>query len=185
VYLKSWALFRATFRDPARAFVLPFSKRTIFHPVALDGPVEVPGEYWTMLPTVCRLLAQGALPSWAGGELQVRFMVTKTEMGERYIYHHICKLYVDGKYLGTSPVVQQAEAWTTLFSKKVRAGKHEVQVVHGFVKDGGWDGEQPEQPRVFQVVVEPGHTTPIQYSFEVGWFTDQYRYEQPWRGLPR
>jgi TolB-like protein len=119
------------------------------------------------------------------GEVQVRFMITKTEMGERHVYRHLCKLYVDGKYLGTSPVIEEAEQWATLFAKKLRAGKHEVQVVHGFVKEGEWDGEMPEQPRVFQVVVEPGQTAAVQYSFEVGWFKDRYLYEHPWRGLPR
>jgi FkbM family methyltransferase len=73
VYLKSWALFRESFHDPAKALRLPFSERITFHPLASAAPVEVPGEYWTMLPTVCRLLAQGALPAWSGGELQVRF----------------------------------------------------------------------------------------------------------------
>lgn len=119
------------------------------------------------------------------GDLQVRFMITKTEMGERYIYRHLCKLYVDGKYLGASPEVEGAERWTTLFAKKLRAGKHEIQVVHGFVKKGEWDGEMPDQPKVFQVVIEPGQTATVQYSFEVGWFSDKYRYEHPWRGLPR
>jgi len=119
------------------------------------------------------------------GELQVRFMITKTEMGERHVYRHLCKLYVDGKYVGSSPVIEETEQWATLFARKLRAGKHEIQVVHGFVKQGEWDGEMPEQPRVFQVVVEPGQTTAIQYSFEVGWFKDQYFYEHPWRGLPR
>ena len=119
------------------------------------------------------------------GEVQVRFMITKTEMGERYIYRHLCKLYVDGKYLGTGPVVEKPEQWTTLFAKKLRAGKHEVEVVHGFVKKGEWDGEMPKQPKVFQVVVEPGQSTTVQYSFEVGWFEDRYLYEHPWRGLPR
>ncbi|MBM3279749.1 MAG: DUF4159 domain-containing protein [Candidatus Handelsmanbacteria bacterium] len=55
----------------------------------------------------------------------------------RHLYHQICKLYVDGKYLGTSPVVQQAKAWTTLIDKKLPAGLHEVQVLHGFVKQAG------------------------------------------------
>jgi TolB-like protein len=119
------------------------------------------------------------------GQLQVRFMITKTEMGERYVYHQLCKLYVDGKYLGTSRVVEKPEQWTTVFDKKLRAGKHEVEVVHGFVKRGAWDGELPEQPKVFRVVVEPGQVAALQYSFEVGWFDDRYLYEHPWRGLPR
>lgn len=119
------------------------------------------------------------------GELQVHFMITKTEMGERYIYRHLCKLHVDGKYLGTSPVLEGTEQWATSFAKKLRAGKHEVLVVHGFVKKGDWDGEMPGQPKVFQVVIEPGQTATVQYSFEVGWFNDRYLYEHPWRGLPR
>lgn len=119
------------------------------------------------------------------GELQVRFMITKAEMGERHVYRQLCKLYVDGKYLGLSPEVEGAERWVTLFGRKLRAGKHEVRIVHGYVKNGEWDGEMPAQPEPFEVAVEPGGSATVQYSFEVGWFNDRYHYQHPWRGLPR
>jgi FkbM family methyltransferase len=73
VYLKSYAMFRAGFLDPAKALALPFAERMTFHSRTGGAPLEVPGEYWTMLPTVCRLLDQGAAPSWVDGDLQVRF----------------------------------------------------------------------------------------------------------------
>jgi TolB-like protein len=111
------------------------------------------------------------------GTLQIRFGTTKAEMGERPVFYHLCKLYVDGRYLGLSPVVRKLDEEVTLFSKNIRAGKHQVQVVHGFVKDGEWDGEMPEQPKEFQVVIEPGVTTRLKYRFEVGWFSDKYLYE--------
>ncbi|MSR82816.1 MAG: hypothetical protein EXS58_07805 [Candidatus Latescibacteria bacterium] len=110
------------------------------------------------------------------GELRVQFMIQKSEMGERPVYRQLCKLYVDGKYLGTSQAVGRGEQWSSLFQKRVKAGKHEVQLVHGFVRDGAWDGEIPQQPRIFQVVVEPGQTATLEYCFEVGWFEDRYRY---------
>lgn len=113
------------------------------------------------------------------GTLQVGFMIAEAEMGERPVYHHICKLYVDGRYLGTSPCVQKTGEWVTLFSRNLKAGKHQVEVVHGFVRKGEWDGEMPLQPRAFQVAVEPGATTAIRYRYEVGWFKEQYRYERP------
>jgi len=116
------------------------------------------------------------------GFLRIQFMVTRAEMTEKPVYLQICKLFVDGKEMGISPVVQKAEEWISLFSEELGAGSHDVEVMHGFVKDGKWDGEFSKQPRVFRVTIEPGETTTIQYSFGVGWFTDDYYYEPPWRG---
>ena len=112
-------------------------------------------------------------------------MITRAEMTERLVYRHISKLFVDGKARGLSPVVQKAEEWVTLFSEELRAGKHDVEVLHGFVKEKNWDGELPKQPRVFPVTIEPGSTTTLQYSFGVGWFRDAYYYKPPWRGAPK
>ena len=119
------------------------------------------------------------------GILQVGFLIAKSEMGERPVYHHICKLNVDGRYLGTSSCVHKTGEWATLFTRRLQAGKHQVEVVHGYVKQGEWDGELPLQPRLFQVIIEPGATTTIRYGYEVGWFKDQYTYEHPWREIPR
>lgn len=73
LYLRSYRLFRETFRDSAKALALPISDRVRFHPRSGAAAVEVPGACWTMLPTVCRLLASGAVPSWEDGILKVRF----------------------------------------------------------------------------------------------------------------
>ena len=111
------------------------------------------------------------------GTLKVAFRTVKSEMGERPVYHHICKLYVDGDFMGLSPVVDRPGRWTTLFDKRIRAGAHRVEIVHGYVRDVGWDGQMDEQPRRFAAVVEPGSVTTIKYTYEVGWFNDQYVYE--------
>ena len=119
------------------------------------------------------------------GDLEIRFTITKTEMGERPVYYHLCKVYVDGNYMGTTPVVERAEEWHTLFAREVKAGKRNVELVHGYVRDGKWDGEMPKQPQVFQVDIESNSIATIQYSYEVGWFADQFLYQHPWRGVPR
>ena len=119
------------------------------------------------------------------GFLRVRFMMTRAEMTERPVYHHICRLFVNGKGRGLSPVVRKAEEWVTLFSQELRAGKHDVEVIHGFVKEKNWDGEFAKQPKIFPVTIEPGETTTLQYSFGVGWFRDAYYYNHPWRGAPK
>ena len=119
------------------------------------------------------------------GYLRVRFMMTRAEMTERPVYHHICRLFVNGKGRGPSPVVQKAEEWVTLFSQELRAGKHDVEVIHGFVKEKNWDGEFAKQPKIFTVTIEPGETSTLQYSFGVGWFRDAYYYKHPWRGAPK
>lgn len=79
LYLKSFRLFRETLGDSAKALALPFAARMSFHPRSGAAAVEVPGACWTMLPTVCRLLASGAVPSWEDGMLKVR-------LGERVFY---------------------------------------------------------------------------------------------------
>jgi len=111
------------------------------------------------------------------GTLRVLVRIVKSEMGERPLYHHICKLFVDGDFTGLSPIITDADEWTQVFEKKVRTGPHRLEIVHGFVRDEGWDGQMPEQPRRFVPVVEPGAVTTVKYSFEVGWFSDQYVYE--------
>jgi len=132
-----------------------------------------------------RLIEREIAVEGSTGFLQIRFVITKTEMGERPVYHHICKVYVDGKFVGLGKPVLGAEQWTTLFADELAAGKHIVDVVHGYVRDNKWDGEMPEQPRVFHINIEPGAEVSIQYSFEVGWFGDRYIYRHPWRGIPR
>jgi hypothetical protein len=111
------------------------------------------------------------------GTLRVLARIVKSEMGERPLYHHVCKLFVDGEFSGLSPIITAADEWTQLFERKIRTGPHRLEIVHGFVRDGGWDGQMPQQPRRFVPVVEPGAVTTVKYSFEVGWFSDQYVYE--------
>ena len=114
------------------------------------------------------------------GTLHVRFKTVKTEMGERPVYFHLCKLYVDGRYIGMSPVVERVGEELGLFTRKLRTGHHQVRIVHGFAKEGEWDGEMPQQPEAFHVEIESGGTVTVRYAFEVGWFEDRYVYGRPW-----
>ena len=120
------------------------------------------------------------------GFLRVRFMIARAEMTERPVYYQIGKLFIDGKEMEMSPVVQEVDKWMTLFSGELSPGRHDVQVIHGFVdQEGGWDGELPKQPKIFRVMIEPGSTTTIQYSYGIGWFNEAYYYEPPWKGRPK
>lgn len=114
------------------------------------------------------------------GTLEVRFKTVKKEMGERPVYFHLCKLYVDGQYMGMSPVVEKVGEEVSLFARNLRTGNHQVRIVHGYVKAGEWDGEMPVQPRPFQVEIESGGAVTVRYAFEVGWFEDRYVYRQTW-----
>ena len=118
------------------------------------------------------------------GSLQVIFRMTKSEMGERPLYHHICKLYVDGNYVGLSAVVEQQSKWVALFESALSAGHHHIEILHGYVRGGGWDGRMPLQPKAFDIDIEPESTSTIKYSFEVGWFDEKYVLEPTWDGAP-
>lgn len=105
VYLKSLPLFRGTFRDPAKALALPFAERMTFHPRRGPAAVAVPGGCWTMLPTVCRLLAQDAVPWWEDGMLKVRFgkFVFHAPPLDKSIGQTLKEVFLDDVYgLGTS-----------------------------------------------------------------------------------
>ena len=115
------------------------------------------------------------------GFLRIRFMIARAEMTERPVYHQICRHSSTARG-GLSPVVQRTDEWITLFSQELRAGKHDVEVIHGFVKEKNWDGELAKQPEIFPVTIKQGATTTLQYSFGVGWFRDAYYYKPPWRG---
>lgn len=110
------------------------------------------------------------------GTIVIHFRFTKSEMGERPAYHHICKLYVDNQYMGMSLVVSALDEEVKLFAKTLKAGPRQVRIVHGYVKDGAWDGEMPVQPVKFHIGVEPDGATTIRYAFETGWFEDKYIY---------
>ena len=118
------------------------------------------------------------------GSLEVQFRMTKAEMGERPSYFHLCKLYVDGKYMDTSPLVNRLDHWVTLFSRSLRSGTHRVQLVHGFADGRQWDGPMPLQPNSFDIRIEQGATTTVRYTFEVGWFKDSYHYDSTWERAP-
>jgi hypothetical protein len=111
------------------------------------------------------------------GTVKIVFQATRSEMGERPSFHHICKLYVDGKFVGLSRPVISVGKWETLFSRSLRGGRHRVEVVHGFVRGQEWDGQMPVQPRAFDIDIEAEGVTTVQYGYEVGWFEDKYVYE--------
>ena len=118
------------------------------------------------------------------GRLEVLFRMIKAEMGERPSYFHLCKLYVDGKYMDTSPLVNENGRWVTLFARSLSSGAHRVQVIHGFAAGRNWDGRMPLQPDSFDILIEPGATATVRYTFEVGWFKDRYLYDSTWERAP-
>jgi TolB-like protein len=118
------------------------------------------------------------------GRLEVLFRMTRAEMGERPSYFHLCKLYVDGKYMDTGPLVDELGRWVTLFSHSLRSGAHRVQVVHGFASGHEWDGRMPLQPDSFDIRIEPDATATVRYTLKVGWFKDRYLYDSTWERDP-
>ncbi|MBT4097943.1 MAG: hypothetical protein HOM68_01915 [Gemmatimonadetes bacterium] len=126
---------------------------------------------------VARFESETPEESTGTGTVKIVFQATRSEMGERPSFHHICKLYVDGKFIGLSRPVTSVGKWETLFSRSLRGGRHRVEVVHGFVRGQEWDGQMPVQPRAFDIDIEPEGVTTLQYEYEVGWFEDKYVYE--------
>ena len=118
------------------------------------------------------------------GSLEILFRMTKAKMGERPSYFHLCKLYIDGKYMDAGPLVDELGRWETLFSRNLRSGVHRVQVLHGFASGQDWDGRMPLQPDSFEIRIEPGATATLRYTFEVGWFEDRYLYDSTWERAP-
>ena len=119
-------------------------------------------------------------PPGQTGTLEINVQVDATPMTERRIFHHLCRVYVDGTLMGESPVVKREDGRVTIFSQALRAGPHKVEVVHGYVgkKDQRWAGKLDRQPKIFQVTIEPNAAATISYTYHVGWFSDQYEYTE-------
>jgi hypothetical protein len=148
---------------------------------------SVKGEEGTVISMIDQL-GRSLLESFLGkaaelkgqtGTLVINFRISVTPMTERRILPHICKLYVDGKFMGESPVVRSKDGWKTIFSQELRAGPHKIEIVHGYVskEENKWAGKLDKQPEIFQVSIEPNSTATIQYEYEVGWFKDNYEYK--------
>ncbi len=73
LYLGSYDMFVTAFDNPSASLLLPFRDRVEFRPRGGGAPIAVPGACWTMLPTLCRLLGSGMVPSWEGAAIKVRY----------------------------------------------------------------------------------------------------------------
>lgn len=73
LYYKSFGLFWRELNNYQAALWLPFAKEGVFYPRNLPQPIFLPRGHWSMLPTVCRLLEMGAVPSWVDGKLKITF----------------------------------------------------------------------------------------------------------------
>ena len=115
------------------------------------------------------------------GNLEVRFQLTRSAMTERPVYFHICKLYVDGEFKQETSVVA-LDQWVKLYSGPLRAGEHELEVLHGYAvkKEGEWVWKDRfrAQPRKFDIAISRAATTEIRYAYKVGMFKDEYEYRE-------
>jgi len=119
----------------------------------------------------------------AMGKLEVQFRITFTAMTERKKHFHICKLFVDGKYIETSKPVKKLGTWLKLFSTQIQAGEHDIEIVHGSVRkvkkdDSWWLKRFYTQPKKWHVRINLKTPTIIKYEFHVGWAKDEFRYPQ-------
>lgn len=99
MYARSRKLFREELQNPAGAWRLPLSSEVRFR--ARSGrEVIVPGRYWTMLPTVCRLLKDGAVPAWEGAMLKVSYggLVLFAPPLDKSIGWTLREIFVDDAY---------------------------------------------------------------------------------------
>ncbi|MEC9378917.1 MAG: hypothetical protein VX528_08130 [Candidatus Latescibacterota bacterium] len=178
VVIGSFLRFGEIFRRDARMIDAQTGEVTVAESV-LGGEEEV----MTLVDELGGKLVEqfeSATPeeSTGTGTIKIVFQATRAQMGERPAYHHICKLYVDGKSIGLSQAVTSTDRWKTLFTRSLRGGKHRVEVVHGYVRGEEWDGQMPLQPKAFEIDIEPDGVTTVQYGFEVGWFEDKYIYDE-------
>ncbi len=73
LYYRSRPLFSEALANPGRAFWFPFLGAGVFRARSDGRALTVPREYWTMLPTACRLLLLGANSAWRGQELHIEY----------------------------------------------------------------------------------------------------------------
>ncbi|MBM3242656.1 hypothetical protein FJZ31_40870 [Candidatus Poribacteria bacterium] len=111
------------------------------------------------------------------GLLEVEFRLTRAPMTERAVHYHVCKLFVDGKFIKISSPVKKLDEWITLFSEPLQVGEHDIDILHGYVtQEGDWKDKFHKQPRKFHVTIASSETTHIKYEYKVDLFSDSYKY---------
>jgi hypothetical protein len=112
----------------------------------------------------------------AMGKLEVQFKITFTPMTERPKHFHLCKLFVDGKYIEMSKPVKKLNRWVKLFSTQIQTGEHDIEIVHGYIKkDGTWLKAFYMQPKKWHAIINLNTPTIIKYEFHVGWAKDEFK----------
>ena len=100
MFARSHRLYRDTLRDGARAWRLLFSSSAVRFRARSGAEVSVPSIYWTMLPTVCRLLRDGATPAWEGEMLKVAYgeLVLYAPPLDKSIGWTLREIFIDDAY---------------------------------------------------------------------------------------
>jgi TolB-like protein len=178
IVLGNFAHFGGIFRLDARLIEVQTGKLLVAQSVKGDQTKVIDRIDELGIEILKSFIGKETVPAQAMGRLEVRFRLTYAAMTERPVYYQICKLFVDGEFMETSPAVRQENQWLTLFSLPLVAGEHEVRIQHGYVEEGkdSWAGEFVQQPRIFQLEIKTGATAVIKYEFHTGWRKDEYRY---------
>jgi TolB-like protein len=180
IVLGNFAQFGGLFRLDARLIEVKTGKLLVAQSVKGDETKVIDKIDELGIEILKSFIGKETVPAQAMGRLEVRFQLTYAAMTQRPVYYQICKLFVDGEFMGMSPAVRQENQWLTLFSLPLVAGEHEVRIQHGYVEEenDGWAGEFVHQPKIFHVEIKTGATALIKYEFHTGWRKDEYKYHE-------
>ena len=100
MFARSHRLYRETLQDAGHAWRLLVSSSAVRFRARSGAELSIPAKYWTMLPTACRLLKDGATPAWEGGMLKVAYrdVVLYAPPLDKSIGSTLREIFIDDAY---------------------------------------------------------------------------------------
>lgn len=108
--------------------------------------------------------------------LNIQFKMIPGLFSEGTIPYQRVRVYLDGRHIHTSGVVDAINRYFPLYKGNIPAGSHVLALVHGVVdKQGRWLREMESQPETYAFAVRKGDSPGIQYKLHAydDWFKFQ------------
>ncbi len=110
-------------------------------------------------------------------EIVIKFKIEYKSIIAREVYKQICKIYVDGKFAGLSPVIDDINKWYTIYKGEVKKGFHEIKVIHYYVDEKNSPSKELKtQPKIFRIKAIPNRINEIKYCYRIGTISEKFVY---------
>ncbi len=102
------------------------------------------------------------------GDLKVRYRTRLSLLTEQTVPFQVIRVYLDGKWVADSPLINAIDQDFVLFEGKVREGNHDLRMEHWIANGKGVRSKLfPNQPVANTVFIPPREAVVVEYRMKV------------------